>query len=102
MSDLTHWNDSTPKQDLALVARAMREGWHVEPELKALMIDRAVATLRNPMSDTREVSRASDFLLAVDKHALELLKTEDNMNRLDGGQATGRIELLPITFEKRD
>jgi hypothetical protein len=54
------------------------------------------------MSDTRDVARASDFLLAVDKHALELLKTEDNMNRLDGGQATGRIELLPITFEKRD
>jgi len=102
MSDLAHWNDSTPKQDLALVARAMRAGWAVDPELKALMIERCCNTIRNPLSDARDVARASEFLLAVDKHALELLKTEDNISRLDGGQATGRIELLPITFEQRD
>ena len=48
------------------------------------------------------LSRSSEFLLAIDKHLLESMKQEDAMQRLDSGQATERIELKPITFERRD
>jgi len=107
MSDIEPLKDrllttNRPAEDLRTVMRAMREGWAVPTDVKRAAVLRAMQIVNDPLADMRDVQRSSEFLLAIDKHLLESMKQEDAMQRLDNGQATERIELKPITFERRD
>jgi hypothetical protein len=82
------------RSDLRLVMRAIREGWAIDPVVKRAVIARASRVLANPDANARDVSRASNTLLSIERLALDAATQEDRMTRLDAGQATDRIELL--------
>lgn len=82
------------RSDLRLVMRAIREGWVIDPVVKRAVIARASRVLANPDANNRDVSRASNTLLSIERLALDATTQEDRMARLDAGEATDRIELL--------
>jgi len=82
---------------LIIVQRALREGWaippHVLKSLPALVTEMAT----NADSD-RDRLRAVETLLAMQRANLDALVAADKCERLDGGGATERLELAPITL----
>jgi hypothetical protein len=82
------------RSDLRLVMRAIREGWAIDPVIKRAVIARASRVLANPDSKERDVSRASNTLLSIERLAIDAAAQEDKMARLDAGEATDRLELL--------
>ena len=82
---------------LRLVARALRGGWDVPAGLMATLPRVVVGMVANAKSD-RDRLRACECLMAMQRYNHDALVSADKCERLDGGAATERIELAPITL----
>jgi hypothetical protein len=82
---------------LIIIQRALREGWaippHVLQSLPALVTEMATGA-----ESDRDRLRAVETLLAMQRANLDSLVAADKCERLDGGGATERLELAPITL----
>lgn len=94
-SVLTDMND---RAGLVLIRRALREGWKIPPHLMATLpsvIEQMIANARHD----RDRLRAVETILAMQRANMEALVHADRCERLDGGGATERVELAPITLK---
>jgi hypothetical protein len=74
--------------------RAIREGWAIPDMARRAAIARAAQILADPQSTRREVTRATQTLVLIERMGLDAAVNEDRMTRLDGGGATDRVELI--------
>jgi hypothetical protein len=82
---------------LLLIERAIRGGWNIPPHVMRTLP--AIVTSVAESSDSeRERLRAVEVLLAMDRANTDALQAADRCERLDGGAATDRVELLPISL----
>lgn len=94
-SVLTDMND---RAGLVLIRRALREGWKIPPHLMATLpsvIEQMIANARHD----RDRLRAVETILAMQRANMDALVHADRCERLDGGGATERVELAPITLK---
>lgn len=82
---------------LALIARAIRGGWKV-PAHVLDTVPRMVADIAASSESERERLRAAEVLIAMERANTDALSIADKCERLDGGGATERMELAPITL----
>lgn len=82
---------------LQLIARAVRGGWQVPPHVLAT-VPQMVAAIAEGSESERERLRAAEVLIAMERANLDALQVADKCERLDGGAATERLELAPITL----
>ncbi len=82
---------------LALIARAIRGGWRVPPHVLDTVPQMVAAIAANSDSE-RERLRAAEVLIAMERANTDALSIADKCERLDGGGATERMELQPITL----
>lgn len=82
---------------LLIVRRALREGWKIPPHVLATLPDLVTEMATNAASE-RDRLRAVETLLAMQRANLDALVAADRCERLDGGGATERVELAPITL----
>lgn len=82
---------------LIIVQRALREGWKIPPHVLATLPDLVTEMATNAASE-RDRLRAVETLLAMQRANLDALVAADRCERLDGGGATERVELAPITL----
>ena len=82
---------------LVLVMRALREGWDIPrdvlSELPAVVVEMA-----RTANSSRDRLRAIETLLAMQRANHDALVAADRCERLDGGMATERVELGPMTL----
>lgn len=74
--------------------RAIREGWAIPDVARRAAIARAAQILGDPQSTRREVTRATQTLVIIERLGLDAAVNEDRMNRLDAWTATDRVEVL--------
>lgn len=82
---------------LVLVMRALREGWQIPAHVMQTLPTRVLDMVENARND-RDRIRAIECLLAMQRANHDALVAADRCERLDGGGATERVELAPITL----
>lgn len=82
---------------LVLVRRALREGWQIPQHVLATLPEMVTRMATDAVTD-RDRLRAVETLLAMQRANLDALVAADKCERLDGGGATERVELAPITL----
>ena len=82
---------------LLLIERAIRGGWSIPPHVMKTLPSIVTAVAESSESE-RERLRAVEVLLAMDRANTDALQAADRCERLDGGAATDRVELLPISL----
>jgi hypothetical protein len=82
------------RAELRLLTRAIREGWDVDPVFKRAAIQRTAQVLADPTANRRDVARATNTLMAIDRLALEAAVEGDRMERLEAGEATDRVQVI--------
>ena len=82
---------------LLLIERAIRGGWSIPPHVMKTLPAIVTAVAESSESE-RERLRAVEVLLAMDRANTDALQAADRCERLDGGAATDRVELLPISL----
>jgi hypothetical protein len=90
-----------PRGDLRLLERAIRRGWQI-PEHVYESLPRVVIGILTNATTAREKLAAVRALTTMHKDNVDTFAVVDRSQRLDDGEATERIELKPITFERRD
>jgi len=93
-SVISHMHD---RAGLVLIQRALREGWQIPSHLMATLPTVVEQMIANARSD-RDRLRAVETLLAMQRANMDALVHADRCERLDGGGATERVELAPITL----
>jgi hypothetical protein len=83
------------RSDLSTLRQAISNGWKIPEELKEQLPRVIVGMIRDARSD-RERLRAIEVLVAMQRDNVNAFSAADRVQRLDGGEATERIELLPI------
>ncbi len=79
--------------------RAIREGWQIPDLARRAAIGRAAQILADPQSTRREVSRATQTLVIIERLGLDAAVNEDRMARLDGGAATENVGIIDLSEE---
>jgi hypothetical protein len=89
------------RDTLRMLVQAVRNRWPIPDDLRqaAPMIARRIALQG---ATDRERLRAIELLAALDRDNIAALAALDKIERLDGGEATERIELLPIRIGVRE
>jgi hypothetical protein len=82
---------------LRLISRALREGWKI-PRTVAATLPRVVLDMIDTAASDRDRLRAIECLMSMQRYNHDALVSADKCERLDGGAATERIELAPITL----
>jgi hypothetical protein len=90
-----------PRADLRLLERAIRQGWDI-PEEVYRSLPRIVVGILTGSQTAREKLAAVRALTTMHKDNVDTFAVLDRSTRLDEGLATERIELKPVTFERRD
>lgn len=90
-------DSSSDRAGLILIRRAIRGGWKVPPHLLATL-PAVVQSIAESADQTRDRLRAIELLISMDKANTDALQAADRCERLDGGTATDRVELSPITL----
>jgi hypothetical protein len=90
-----------PRGDLRLLRRAILRGWQI-PESIYESLPRVVIGVLTNATTAREKLAAVKLLTTMHKDNVDTFAIADRAERLDEGMATERIELKPITFERRD
>jgi hypothetical protein len=90
-----------PRGDLRLLRRAILRGWQI-PESIYESLPRVVIGILTNATTAREKLSAVKLLTTMHKDNVDTFAVADRAERLDDGLATERIELKPITFERRD
>lgn len=86
--------ESKSRADMRLVMRAIRAGWTISPLVKQAVIARATGVLTKTDSKPRDVARASQTLVAIERLQVDAAAHEDRMQRLDAGEVTDRVEMI--------
>lgn len=89
------------RETLRMLIQAVRNRWAI-PEGMRDAAPKIAARIAMSGATEREKLRAIELLAALDRDNIAALALLDKNERLDGGQATERIELRPVTFERRD
>jgi len=95
--------DRDPKRDretLRMLATAVRNRWPIPEAMRKELPELASRIALNAESD-RDRLRALELLAALDRDNIAALVALDRVERLDGGDVTDRIELLPISIGVR-
>jgi hypothetical protein len=96
--------DRDPKRDretLRMLATAVRNRWPIPEAVRSELPELAARIALNSESD-RDRLRALELLAALDRDNIAALVALDRIERLDGGEATDRVDLLPIRIGVRD
>lgn len=89
------------RQDLRTLTAALKAGWNVPEDVRKDALAIAADIMRTSPVD-RDRNAAIRLLLQMHKDDIEALTLLDKITRLETGGATERIELKPVTFERRD
>ena len=89
------------REDLRTLTAALRAGWDVPADVRTDARDIAASIMRSSPVDRDRIA-AVRLLVQMRKDDVEALALLDKIGRLDSGEATERIELKPVTFERRD
>ena len=105
--DARGWGDSAlisatrPIPDIKLLRRAILNQWAIPAHIYATL-PQACIDILNGADGTREKLAAIKLLTTMHKDNVDTFAVLDRSTRLDEGLATERIELKPVTFERRD
>lgn len=94
-------SDGHGRSDLSLLRQAISSGWRIPEELRETLPRVVIGMIRDARSD-RERLRAIEVLTAMQRDNVQAFVAVDRVERLDGGEATERIELLPIRIGVRE
>lgn len=89
------------RETLRMLAKAVRNRWPIPDDIRKaapLIAKRIALTGRTD----REQLRAIELLATLDRDNIAALAMLDKVERLDGGEATERIELAPVRIGVRD
>jgi hypothetical protein len=89
------------RETLNLLKRAVRNRWPI-PDSMREAAPRIASQIALAGKTDRERLRAIELLAALDRDNIAALATLDKVERLEGGEATERIELLPIRIGVRE
>ena len=89
------------RQTMRMLIRAVRERWDIPAEMRLKAPEIATRIATGDGTD-REKLRAIELLAALDRDNINALATLDKIERLEGGEATERIELAPVRIGVRD
>jgi hypothetical protein len=84
-----------------MLATAVRNRWPIPEAMRKELPELASRIALNAESD-RDRLRALELLAALDRDNIAALVALDRVERLDGGDVTDRIELLPISIGVRE
>jgi hypothetical protein len=88
------------RETMQLLKRAVRNRWPIPDQMREVAPKIAARIAVEGKTD-RERLRAIELLASLDRDNIAALATLDKIERLDGGEATERIELLPIRIGVR-
>lgn len=89
------------REDLQMLTSALRRGWQVPDDVRAEAL-RVTAEMMRTTTHDRDRIASIKLLVQMRKDDIEALALLDKIGRLETGEATERIELKPVTFERRD
>lgn len=90
-----------PRGDLRLLRRAILRGWQI-PEEIYVTLPKVVVNILTNATTAREKLAAVKLLTTMHKDNVDTYSVADRTERLDEGQATEIVELLPIRLQARD
>jgi pyruvate dehydrogenase complex dehydrogenase (E1) component len=90
-----------PRGDLRLLRRAILRGWQI-PEEIYVTLPKVVVNILTNATTAREKLAAIKLLTTMHKDNVDTYSVADRTERLDEGQATEIVELLPIRLQARD
>ena len=90
---------SPARSSLRLLQQAIRNEWDIPPEWKKELPQLCLSIALDENKGDRERLRATEILRSMTRDNLDALQVLDKIERLDGGEATERIELAPITWK---
>ena len=93
---------SDSRQSLQMLQQALGNNWDIPEEWKQALPKFCMSIVLDKSKGDRERLRASEILRAMSRDNVEALTALDRIERLDGGEATDRIELGPIKWNPRD
>lgn len=96
--------DRDPKRDretLRMLTAAVRNRWPIPEAMRSELPELAARIALNGPSD-RDRLRALELLAALDRDNIAALVALDRVERLEGGEATERIDLAPVRIGVRD
>jgi hypothetical protein len=89
------------RQTMRMLAQAVRNRWPI-PQAMREAAPKIASRIAVEGATDREKLRAIEVLAAMDRDNINALAMLDKIERLDGGEATERIELAPIRIGVRD
>tara|TARA_X000001382_G_scaffold97048_2_gene71434 strand:+ start:1815 stop:2171 length:357 start_codon:yes stop_codon:yes gene_type:complete len=92
---------SDSRQSLQMLQQALQNNWDIPQEWKQALPKFCMSIVLDKNKGDRERLRASEILRAMSRDNVEALTALDRIERLDGGEATDRIELGPIKWNPR-
>jgi hypothetical protein len=89
------------RADLRRLRQALAGGWDIPAELREQLPRVVVGMIRDARND-RDRLRAIEVLVAMQRDNVQAVALADRIERLDSGEATERVELLPIRIGVRE
>jgi hypothetical protein len=89
------------RDGLRRIRQALAGGWEIPAELREQLPRVVVGMIRDARSD-RDRLRAIEVLVAMQRDNVQAVALADRMDRLDNGEATERVELLPVRIGVRE
>ena len=89
------------RETMRMLRQAVRNRWPIPPTMREAAPKIASRIAVEGATD-RERLRAIEVLTAMDRDNINALAMLDKVERLDGGEATERIELAPVRIGVRD
>jgi hypothetical protein len=89
------------RQTMRMLAQAVRNQWPI-PQAMRDAAPKIASRIAVEGNTDREKLRAVEVLTAMHRDNINALAMLDKIERLDGGEATERIELAPIRIGVRD
>ena len=87
--------DRTAASALRLLQRAVREGWQIPEGVMKAAPNTATRIMLNENAPHRDRLRAAEVLAAMHRDKVNAAIALDKIERLEGGQATERMEISP-------
>ena len=87
------------RESLRLIHKAVKDQWEIPSEWKQALPELCLKVALDENKGDRERLRATEILRAMSRDNLDALQVLDKIERLDGGEATERIELAPIIWK---
>jgi len=89
------------RESLVMLKQAVANGWEIPGEWKGALPKLCMKIALDESRGDRERLRAMEILRAMNRDNLDAAQVLDKVERLDGGEATERIELAPIEWNPR-